>query len=467
MHLYDSLTQRLQPVVGNDGVVTVYSCGPTVYDYPHLGNWYAFLRWDLLIRTLKLHQFQPRWVMNITDVGHLTSDADDGEDKLAQRAQQQQQTAQQLAAFYTDYFIQALHRLNFTLPTYLPQATAHISEQIALVQALEKLGYTYLIDDGVYYDTSRLTDYGKLAHGRIDPDQQQARISANSQKRHPSDFALWKLTPAGQTRDMEWDSPWGRGFPGWHIECSAMCQRYLGNQIDIHAGGIDHIPIHHTNELAQSEPVFGQPLAKIWLHSHFVKVDGVKMSKSLNNFYTLEDLEVKNYNLSAVRLAVFSYRYDNEANFTDDLMQHASLRLKRLQALAVRRYQLQEVASANVPAQLQQALADIKTHLGDNLNSSAALEKLDPVCQQLAQQPLSRALANHLVDFCQMIDDIFGTQLLALPDLNDQQQTLLQRRARARADNNFELADQLRQQLGSQGVEVNDTATGQLWQFSL
>ena len=468
MKLYDSLTQCVQPVVGNDGVVTVYSCGPTVYDYPHLGNWYAFLRWDLLIRTLRLHQFQPVWVMNITDVGHLTSDADDGEDKLAQRAQQQQQTAQQVATFYTDYFVDALKRLNFTVPTYLPKATDHIREQIALVQALEQRGYTYLIDDGVYYDTSQLADYGKLAHGQIDPERQQARISANSQKRHPSDFALWKLTPMGQKRDMEWDSPWGRGFPGWHIECSAMCQRYLGNQIDIHAGGIDHIPIHHTNELAQSEPVFGQPLAKVWLHSHFVKVDGVKMSKSLNNFYTLEDLEARNYNLSAFRLAVFSYRYDNEANFTDELMQRATLRLKRLQALAVRRYQLQADADAtDVPTQLQQALADIKTHLGDNLNSSAALDKLEAICQKLAQQPLSSAIEKNLIDFCQTVDAIFGTQLMTLSDLNEQQQALLQQRATARADNDFELADQLRQQLGSEGIEVNDTAFGQLWQFSL
>ena len=466
MRLRDTLSRQVLAVKADeDKTVTVYSCGPTVYDYPHLGNWYAFLRWDLLIRTLQAADLKTVWVMNITDVGHLVSDGDEGEDKLAKKARSERKTAYEVADFYTDYFLRALKRLNFIMPDHLPKASQHIPQQIALVEELEKRNFTYLIDDGVYYDTAKLADYGKLA--RLDKEgiQPGARVEINPQKRNATDFALWKFTPAGQVRDMEWESPWGKGFPGWHLECSAMCRHYLGQPIDIHAGGIDHIPVHHTNELAQSEAAYEQPLARIWLHSNFITVAGEKMSKSLNNFYTLEDIEAKGYDLQALRLAVFSVRYHSLADFNWELMEAASRRLARLLAFSARRYQLQDEDRTDpVGPRLKETLTGIKDALADDLNSPKALEQLDETTQALAAIPIPQAAHADLTAFIREIDQLFGLRLGELPDINPEQQALLDRRAAARQAGDFKLSDRLRSELADTGIKVLDTETGQIWQ---
>ncbi len=468
MHLKDTLSRQLRPVkVEKDQKVKIYSCGPTVYDYPHLGNWYSFLRWDLLVRTLKSLNFETLWVMNITDVGHLESDADEGEDKLAKKAHLEGKNAYEVADFYTDYFLKALKRLNFLTPDYLPKASEHIKEQIDLVKELEKKNLTYIIDDGVYYDTSKLKDYGKLA--RLDKQgiQPGARVEFNPQKRNTTDFAVWKLTPAGQKRDMEWDSPWGRGSPGWHLECSAMCWRYLGQPIDIHTGGIDHIPIHHTNELAQSEIVYGEPLAKIWLHSNFANITGEKMSKSLNNFNTLEDIEFRGYDLQTLRLVVFVVRYYNLAEFNWDLMDTATRRLKRLQALAVRVYQLQENGDFDsCRSLLRRTAEEIKEDLANNLNSPKALERIDELSQKLGAKSLSIKLKPDLEKFLETIDALFGLQLGLIPDLTPNQKNTLKQREEARQGNNFQLSDQLRDKLLKEKIRVLDTNIGQIWQLA-
>ncbi|MYB39897.1 cysteine--tRNA ligase [Candidatus Saccharibacteria bacterium] len=468
MKLRDTLSRQLQPVTADDsGVVSVYSCGPTVYDYPHLGNWYAFLRWDLLIRTLRADGFKPVWVMNITDVGHLVSDGDEGEDKLAKKARSERKTAYEVADFYTSYFLEALKRLNFTAPDHLPKASQHIEQQISLIEELEKKGFTYLIDDGVYYDTAKLADYGKLAKLDKEGVQAGARVEFNPQKRNATDFALWKLTPANQVRDMEWDSPWGKGFPGWHLECSAMCRHYLGQPINIHAGGIDHIPVHHTNELAQSEAAYDRPLAKIWLHSDFITVNGEKMSKSLNNFYTLEDIEAKGYDLRVLRLAVFSVRYRSLADFNWDMMEAADRRLSRLQALSARRYQLQGAGEADVLAsRLQTTLEEVGRELADDLNSPKALEKLDEVAQGLAAEKMPDAVKPHLEAFIREVDEIFGLKLSELADLRPEQRELLDKRAAAREVGDFNLGDRLREELSAGGIKVLDTDYGQIWRPS-
>lgn len=465
MRLSDTLSRSLKEVeLTADGRVSIYSCGPTVYDYPHLGNWYSFLRWDLLVRTLKSAGFQTLWVMNITDVGHLTSDSDDGEDKLAKKAREQRQTAWEIADSYTSYFLNALGRLNFTEIDHLPKASDHIAEQIALVVALEKKGLTYVIDDGVYYDTAQLKDYGKLAKLDTSGLLAGARVEFNPQKRNSTDFALWKLTPPGQQRDMEWNSPWGRGFPGWHLECSAMCQRYLGQPLTIHAGGIDHIPIHHTNELAQSEPVYGAPLAHIWLHSNFITIDGEKMSKSLDNFHTLEDVEAEGYDLQSLRLAVFGARYRNASDFSWALMEAAEKRLKRMQALAARVYQLTGQGGADdCRTLLTQTLQEAKAALQDDLNSPKALEKIDEACQRLAPAELSAELQPELNNFIAHIDSLLGVKLTEISDLSPSQKEIFNRRAAARDSGDFAASDRFRAELLAEGIKVSDTPAGQLW----
>ena len=465
MRLKDTLSQSLKELNPNQ-VVKIYSCGPTIYDYPHLGNWYTFLRWELLVRSLQALNFKTQWVMNITDVGHLVSDADSGEDKLQLKALKERKTAWQIAAYYGDYFMRGLKRLNFVMPDALPKATEYIAQQIDLVVRLENQGLTYVLDDGVYYDTSKLEDYGKLAQKDRSGFQAGARVSHNSKKRNATDFALWKLTPKNKIRDMEWDSPWGRGFPGWHLECSAMCQELLGTPISIHAGGVDHIPIHHTNELAQSEPIYGRPMADIWLHGNFITIDGQKMSKSLNNFYTLEDIEKKGFNLQALRLAVFSTRYFNAADFNWNLMQSASQRLCRWQNLAVRRFQLINTPGDDPADLVQKAIIKTKAHLADNLNSPAALAEIDSLCQQLANKQMTFVWQESLNLFIQAVDTLFGVQLATTKDLSQQQKELLQKRQKARVNKDFQSSDLLRDKLEMQGIEVIDHPQGyQIWQL--
>ncbi len=289
MKLYNTLAGRVEEIKPqHPPEATVYTCGPTVYDYAHIGHWFTYVRADTLIRTLKSGGFKPKWVMNITDVGHLVSDADEGEDKLQQKARHEGKTAQEIAEFYTNDFMDGMKQLNMLKPDYIVKATEHIQEQIELIKKLEKKGYTYAIDDGVYYDTAKFPHYADFARLDLDEQQAGARVSHNPQKRNPQDFALWKFSPKDAKRDMEWDSPWGKGFPGWHIECSAMSMKYLGDTLDIHTGGIDHVPVHHTNEIAQSEAATGKRFANCWMHSNHVTIDGEKISKSVGNSITLQ-----------------------------------------------------------------------------------------------------------------------------------------------------------------------------------
>ena len=280
MKLYNTLTRKVEELKPQrPPKVTVYTCGPTVYDYPHVGNWFTFLRYDILVRALKAAGYKPDWVMNITDVGHLVSDADEGEDKLEKGAKREGKNAWQIAEFYTKNFEKGLELLNITPPNHLPRATEHIEEQIDLIKDLEKSGYTYTTTDGVYYDTTKFATYGKMARLDLENLREGARVEVNPEKRNPTDFALWKLSPKDQKRDMEWQSPWGKGFPGWHLECSAMSMKYLGKTLDVHAGGIEHIPVHHTNEIAQSEAATGKPFAKIWVHMNHIMIGAEKLPK--------------------------------------------------------------------------------------------------------------------------------------------------------------------------------------------
>ncbi|HET7529263.1 MAG TPA: cysteine--tRNA ligase, partial [Candidatus Saccharimonadales bacterium] len=317
MRLYNTLTKQtddIRPLNGSE--VGIYTCGPTVYDYPHIGNWFTFIRYDLLVRTLKASGLSPKWVMNITDVGHLVSDADEGEDKLEKGARREGRSAWEVADFYTNYFLRGLERLNISKPDELPRATQHIDSQIEFIRKLEEKGYTYQISDGIYYDTSKFPQYAEFASLDLDEQQAGARVEPNPEKRNPSDFALWKFSPKDRQRDMEWDSPWGKGFPGWHIECSAMVKNYFGDTVDIHSGGIDHVPVHHTNEIAQSQALTGKPLANYWMHTNHILIDDKKIAKSEGNGLTLEELEEKGYGLDVLRLLVLQSHYRTQSKFS-------------------------------------------------------------------------------------------------------------------------------------------------------
>ncbi|MFH1744887.1 MAG: cysteine--tRNA ligase, partial [bacterium] len=289
--LYDTLSrekQEFEPI--KKGKVGLYTCGPTVYDFAHIGNFRSYIFEDILKRVLEYNGYEVTHVMNITDVGHLTGDGDMGEDKLEKGAKREGKTAREIAKYYTESFKKDAKKLNIILPEeeLMPRATDYIEEQIELIKILENKGYTYRTSDGIYFDTSKVEDYTKLSHLNLDQLREGARVEKNEEKKNATDFSLWKFSPKDVKRQMEWTSPWGTGFPGWAIECSAMSAKILGKQLDIHCGGIDHINVHHTNEIAQSEAATGKKFFNYWMHCAFLNiVGGKKMAKSDGNFLTL------------------------------------------------------------------------------------------------------------------------------------------------------------------------------------
>lgn len=460
MKLYNTLSRKVEEIKPlSSEAVTVYTCGPTVYDYPHIGNWFTFVRYDTLIRTLKLSDYHPKWVMNITDVGHLVSDADEGEDKLEKGARREGKTAWDVAKFYGDYFVDALARLNFTPPDFLPLATKHIPEQIELVQKLEDKGFTYVIDDGVYYDTSKFPRYADFA--QLDLDEQQAgkRVDHNQQKRNASDFALWKFSPKDQKRDMEWDSPWGKGFPGWHLECSAMSMKYLGETIDIHAGGIDHLPVHHTNEIAQSEAVTGKPFANYWMHANHISVEGEKISKSLGNGITLGDIEKRGISLMALRLHVLESHYRSQSKFSWESLDAAQRRLRAYQAMADLRWQINDRDDNHHT--LYQNCADVLLeHMQNDLDTPQALALIS---EYMPADTVSTEEAPHFLKYLETIDQLLGLRLLDSKDIEPEQKQLIAERETARAAKDWQKSDDIRVELVKQGLGLRDTDHGTIW----
>ena len=334
LHLYNSLNRRkaeFKPV--QPGKVGLYTCGPTVYNFAHIGNLRTYIFEDILKRVLKYNGYRVKHVMNITDVGHLTGDRDMGEDKMEKGAQREGRTAWEIADFYTQAFKNDIARLNIIAPDIWIKATDTIDDQIALVKILEEKGYTYRTSDGVYFDTPKFEDYTKLSHQDIESLQEGARVEKNPEKRNPTDFALWKFSPAGVQRQMEWDSPWGVGFPGWHLECSAMSMKFLGEQLDIHCGGTDHIDVHHTNEIAQSEAATGRKFFNWWMHGAFLIITGgKKMAKSEGNFLILDNVFVKaGINPLVYRFASFQTHYRKPMEYSDESVQAARNGLLHLQ----------------------------------------------------------------------------------------------------------------------------------------
>ncbi len=466
MKLYNTLTKQVEEIVPTQPPnVSIYTCGPTVYDYPHIGNWFTFIRYDILVRTLQLSGLQTNWVLNITDVGHLTSDADEGEDKLEKGARREGKTAWDVARFYGDYFIKGLERLNIQTPTQLPKATEHISEQIQLVQTLEQKGYTYTIDDGVYFDTSKFDRYADFAKLDLEELQAGARVEHNSQKRNPSDFALWKRSPAGSQRDMEWESPWGIGFPGWHLECSAMGMKYLGETIDIHSGGIDHIPVHHTNEIAQSEAATGKRCANYWMHTNHILSNDDKISKSLGNSITLEDIESKGYDLEAFRILVLESHYRSQSKFSWENLEAAQNRLRDLKTMAALQWQPIDTHDRNTFAFVDVS-SELTAIMSQDLATPAVMAYLSDISRQVQATLVHGSRIDHFKIMLAAIDAALGTKLAAVPDITQAQKALIREREKAREAKDWATSDLLRNQLAEAGIGLRDNESlGATWYY--
>lgn len=461
MQLFNTLSRKKENFKPQEsGKVSLYSCGPTVYDYLHIGNWATYVRWDILNRVLRNSGYEVHWVMNITDVGHLTSDADEGEDKLEKGARREGKSAWEVADFYTQDFLRGLKFLNIEMGEHgkLVKATDHIDQQIELIQKLDNKEFTYTTSDGVYFDTSKLTDYGKLAQLDISGLKAGARV-ATGEKRSSTDFALWKFSPKNQKRDMEWDSPWGKGFPGWHIECSAMSMEYLGETLDIHTGGIDHIPVHHTNEIAQSEAATGKQFVNYWLHSNFLLIDDQKIAKSLGNGIRLQDVVEKGFSAADFRMLVLQSHYRTEAGFTWEILESASARLRRWQAAASRRWQ---PTSHSKPVDFSLAGQQLRAALQDDLNTAQALAVIDRILDEVLNEGVATSELVALTEFLEHIEQLLGIVLFD-DDITEDQKKLITTRQAAREHKDWKKSDNLRAQLEKQGITVKDTAEGQIW----
>lgn len=436
--------------------VGMYSCGPTVYYTPHIGNLRATFTADLIRNVLKYFGYPVKAVMNITDVGHLVSDGDEGEDKLEKGAKRDGISAWEVAKKYEEIFLTAMNELNIQTFDVMPRATEHIAEQIALVQHLEAKGYTYEVPwDGIYMDTSKVEDYGKLMglnyKKRLEDLRAGERVDMKG-KKNPTDFALWKFSPTDEKRQMERDSPWGVGFPGWHIECSAMSSKYLGEQFDIHHGGADHITIHHPNEIAQSECWFWKkPWVKYRLHNEFLQVDGGKMSKSLGNIYSLEDIKAKGYSPLDLRYFYFKAQYGNFQNFTWEALEQAKNEraglIKKIQNLT----QTSEQASAeDWKLRFDEALAD-------NLNTPKLLSELHSALSRSGTEllPLLHELEEKVLKIW-----LFSRETPTSQEVPETIISLAEQRKQAKAEKNYALADELRTQITQAGWEIKDTKEG-------
>lgn len=464
--LYNTLTRTIEEISPiQPGSLGIYACGPTVYDYAHLGHARKYVMDDVLVRTLKASGLTVEHVMNITDVGHLVSDDDVGEDKMEKGAKKYGKTVWEVAKEFEDFFWKTMDHMNVGHPDVSCKATDHIPEQIELIKKLETNGFTYVISDGVYFDTSKFPTYGELAKLDAEKLKAGARVEMVEGKKNVTDFALWKFSPAGEKRQMEWESPWGKGFPGWHIECSAMSMKYLGDQFDIHTGGIDHIPIHHTNEIAQAEAATGKhPFVRVWVHHNFLRIDGEKMSKSLHNFFTVDDVIAKGYSPMALKLFFLGAHYRSELNFTWNQLDASQKAYDRLLALlsTFKHGDERTTLSDEKLDQINQARARFFEHMNTDLHTPEALSVMWEVVKD--NYP-GRDKYDLLMEF----DSVLGLQLAEHVNVYDQThanvpsgvQMLVDQRQAARDAKDFARADQLRDEIATFGWSVEDTAQGQ------
>ncbi len=453
--LYNTMSRTKEPFKPLDSKeVKLYACGPTVYNYAHIGNLRTYIFEDFLRRTLEFNDYKVSHVMNITDVGHLTSDADDGEDKMAKGAKREKKTPWEIAKFYEKAFLDDMDQLNLLEPHKKPKATDHIQEMIDQIKQLEENGLTYVGKNGnVYYDTSKFSDYGEMA--QLDKQELRAgeRVKVDENKKHPSDFVLWFVDSKHGDQEMQWDSPWGKGFPGWHIECSAMSMKYLGNQMDIHCGGIDHVPVHHTNEIAQAEGATGvKPWVQCWMHGNFLVVkDKEKMSKSSDNFLRIQTLIDKGYDPLDYRYFCMQSHYRKELTFSWEGMDAAKTGLRRLRE-KVCRLQSDSKADPETTPQLE----TFTSAINDDLNMPEALAETWKLLDNADISDVEKLAI--ILEF----DKVLGLKLDKQKDVcvPENIQALIDQRNKAREEKDFDKSDQLRDEIEKEGFIVKDGAGG-------
>ena len=462
LQFFNSYTRTLEEFIPlKEKTVSFYACGPTVYNYAHIGNLRAYVFEDVLRRTLEYLGYSVEHVMNITDVGHLTDDGDEGEDKMVKRSRESGRSVWDIAQFYTDAFFQDTDRLNIRRPSVACAATEHVDDMIALIRRLEEKGFTYTAGGNVYFDTSKFTDYGRMA--LLDRQEQQAgaRVDVDENKRHPRDFVLWFTQSKYENHIMLWDSPWGRGYPGWHIECSAMSMKYLGEQFDIHCGGIDHIPVHHTNEIAQSEAATGKQWVRYWLHNEFLLMDSGKMSKSKGGFLTLQSLIDEGYDPLDYRYFLLGAHYRTQLRFSfDNLKSARSARISLVER--IRELLGSGAAAGDVSALSERGMAyreAFRSDLEADLNTPRALAT---VWTLMKDKELAREEALTLLyDF----DQVLGLRLCEVKApgeyvLSAEEKSLLEERNTARKEKNFARADEIRDYFSRKGLVLKDTSEG-------
>ena len=453
LKLYNTLSRQkeiFKPIDKNNNLVKMYSCGPTVYYFAHIGNLRTYLFMDNLKRVLKYNGYKLFQVMNITDVGHLESDADEGEDKMAKAARREHKDPYEIAKFYTETFMADLEKLNIPKPDVICKATEHIQDMEEYVKKIIENGYAYETKNTIYFDTSKLDKYGVLSNINADDQKAGARVDFDNEKKNVTDFALWIKAP--ENHIMKWDTFWGKCYPGWHIECSAMSRKYLGEHFDIHTGGVDHIPIHHENEIAQSKGFCGKNPANWWMHGEFLLIDGGKMSKSLNNVYTLKDLEEKGFSPMDYRMFNFTSHYRNKLNFTWASLESAKIALSRLKEGFNRHSEGNEDVSDEVINKYEERFHKA---INDDLNMPLAMS----VVWDVVKNPVkSKKFAELLLKF----DEVLGLRIDQKEELElpNEIKDILEKRKVARENKDWAKSDELRDKLLELGYVVKDTKNG-------
>ena len=455
---YNTLTKRKEEFVPiHENEARIYSCGPTVYNYAHIGNFRAYIFMDNLRRILEYNGYKLKHVMNITDVGHLESDADEGEDKMEKAARRENKSPFEIAKFYTEVFFEDMNKLNIESPEIIAKATEHIPDMLEFAKEIVKNGYGYETSTAIYFDVSKLDKYPVLSNRNLDEQMAGARVDVDPEKRNPCDFAIWIKAPANHI--MKWDSPWGLSYPGWHLECSAMSKKYLGEEFDIHTGGVDHIPTHHENEIAQSKGAFGKVPARIWMHVEFLQVDGGKLSKSLGNVYTISQLQDKGIEPLAYKLFCYTAHYRAQLNFTFEGVMSSQKALNRLRES----YLKHKTGSEQIEdSQLEEYKNRFIDAINDDLNMPLAMGIVWEIARH---EKKSGKIAELLIELDKVLAlDLINSEMylkeykdIEIPEhIND----LLEQRKKARLEKNWELSDKIRDELKEKGYIVKDTKEG-------
>ena len=445
LKLYNTLTRKMENFKPVGDVVKIYTCGPTVYSTPHIGNYAAYAYWDLLVRTLKLNGYNVKRVLNLTDVGHLVSDGDEGEDKLEKGAEREGKSVWEIADYYIDLYLSDYAALEFLPADVVARATDYIEADMRAVDLMTKNGFTYETSDGVYFDTAKMEHYADFARLDLSGLQAGARVEFSSEKRNASDFAVWKFIKPGEKHAMRWDYLGRPGYPGWHLECSTIIHEELGEPIDIHTGGIDHVPVHHTNEIAETYAAYGKELSRFWLHCDFITIDGQKISKSLGNVYSLQDLADRGFSPMDYKMWLLTGHYQGTRNFTFESLEAARNRRANWRARIAECYQNKN--------EVESRFDKILEAVNNNLNSAEACAIIDN--------------SNLSLSDWEKVDALFGLRLIAdTPDVSPVVYEQIREREVARKERDFAKSDEIRDLLLKQGIGVKDSANGPIWFYN-